>query len=159
VACDAQLKLSNQVLRERVRAALADYHVGSVDLARARDNALEEFEELVVLDASLERDVDRVEPALAFSALLQAAGAREEVLAELVEAEGEHTVRAVKGFLDAVAVMHVDVDVEDADEVSEQAEDADNDVVDVAEAVGLALLGVVQSTASVDCNVSAARDQ
>ena len=37
-----------------------------------------------------------------------------EVFAELVEGDGHHAVRRVEGFLDAVAVVDVDVDVQHA---------------------------------------------
>lgn len=57
-----------------------------------------------------------------------------EVFAEFVEGAGEDAVGGVEGLFDAVTVVAVDVDVEDAGEGAEELEDAENDVVDVAEA-------------------------
>ena len=61
---------------------------------------------------------------------------------------GRH--RRVKGLLDAVAVMNVDVDVEHALVVLQQLEDGEHDVVGVAEAARLALLGVVEAARPID---------
>lgn len=62
-------------------------------------------------------------------------------------------VGGVKGLLNAVAVVDVDVDVEDPGVVLEQLQNGKDDVVDVAETRGLGLLGVVQATGPVDGNV------
>lgn len=51
-----------------------------------------------------------------------------------MEGHGHDAVRQVEGFLHAVAVVNVDVDVENPRVVLEQLQDADDDVVDVAEA-------------------------
>lgn len=63
-------------------------------------------------------------------------------------------VREVEGLLHAVAVVHVDVDVQHARVVLEQLQDGQHQVVDVAEARGLPLLSVVQPTRPVDCDVA-----
>ena len=71
--------------------------------------------------------------------------------------ESHDAVGAVEGLLDAVAVVHVDVDVQDARVDLEQLEDGQHDVVDVAEAGRLRLLGVVQPPGPVDGHVSSRR--
>ena len=73
-----------------------------------------------------------------------------EVLSVLVEGHGHDAVGGVEGLLDAVAVVDVDVDVEHPLVVLEQLQDGQDDVVDVAEAGGLALLGVVEAAGPVD---------
>jgi hypothetical protein len=70
-----------------------------------------------------------------------------------VQRERHDAVARVEGLLDAVAVVDVDVDVEHALVVLEQLEDAEHAVVHVAEARGLALLGVVQAAGPVDADV------
>ena len=93
-----------------------------------------------------------------------------------MERAGHHAVGRVEGFLDAVAVVDVDVDVEDSRVESaawvkfsyglegggretgpKELQDGENDVVDVAEPARLTLLGVVQTSSPVDGDVSLAR--
>ncbi|CAD6888718.1 unnamed protein product, partial [Tilletia caries] len=57
------------------------------------------------------------------------------------------------GLLDPVAVVDVDVYVEDAGVDAEELEDAEDDVIDVAETRGLALLGVMESAGPIDADV------
>jgi hypothetical protein len=58
---------------------------------------------------------------------------REEIPVELMERAGEDSIRRVERLLDSVSVVDVDVDVEHSGVDTEQFEDAENDVVDVAE--------------------------
>lgn len=76
-----------------------------------------------------------------------------EVLAVLVERHRHDPIRRVERLLDAVAVVNVDVDVKNALVVLEQLEDTEHNVVDVAEAGRLRLLGVVEAAAPVDADL------
>ena len=105
-----------------------------------------------VVHPVLERKVDRVALGVVGADVLDVARARE-VLAELVEGDGHHAVGGVEGLLDAVAVVDVDVDVQHALVVLEQLEDGEHDVVGIAEARRLALLGVVEPARPVDRDV------
>ena len=71
-------------------------------------------------------------------------------LAVFVEGEGHDAVGGPESLLDAVAVVHVDVDVQHARVVAEELQDGEHDVVDVAEAGGFGLLGMVQAAGPVD---------
>jgi hypothetical protein len=51
-----------------------------------------------------------------------------EVFAVLVERDGHHPICCVKGFLDAVAMVYIDVDVEHALLEPEQLDDCQYDV-------------------------------
>ena len=82
--------------------------------------------------------------------------AREEVVAVLVEADGHDAVRQVKGLLHAVAVMHVNVQVQDPGVILEELQDGQHEVVDVAKPARLAFLGVVQPSRPVNRNVTQA---
>ena len=59
----------------------------------------------------------------------------------------------VERLLDAVTVVDIDVDVQDAGVVLEQLEDGEDDVVDVAEPRCLRLLRVVQPSAPIHADV------
>lgn len=61
-----------------------------------------------------------------------------------------------KRLLHAIAVMDVNIDVEDASMIFQEFENGENNVVDVAETTGFALLGVMQATRPIDGNVSSA---
>ena len=81
-----------------------------------------------------------------------------------MERDAHHTIGCVEGLLYAVAVMDVDIDVQHTlvmprdrsirtrkfkkkkDSVLEQLEDGKNDVVNIAEAGGLRLLCVMETT-------------
>ena len=79
---------------------------------------------------------------------------REEVLPISVEGETEHPVRHVEGLLHPVAMVDVYVYVEHSLVVLQQLQHGQHDVVDVAEATGLALLCVVQASGPVYSNLA-----
>lgn len=56
-------------------------------------------------------------------------------------------------MLDSVAMVDVDVDVEDPRVVQEELENGKDDVVDVAKSGGFGLFGVVQASGPIDCDV------
>lgn len=83
--------------------------------------------------------------------VVQPAGAGEEVvLVVFVEGDCEDTVCGPEGLLDAVAVVHIYVDIHDARVQAEELEDAQDDVVNVAEAAGFGFFGVVEAAGPVD---------
>ncbi|GIX63441.1 thioredoxin, putative [Babesia caballi] len=152
VALVAQVEAAQAVARQAVGAALEHDGARVVDLDALPDDDLEEVGEAVVVHAVVQRHVHAVVLARRDADVGHVARAREEV-AELVEADGHDAVRDVKGLLDAVAVVHVDVNVHDARVVLEQLQDAQHDVVEVAEARRLGALRVVQPPRPVDADV------
>ena len=66
-----------------------------------------------------------------------------------MKATRHNAIGGIKRLFDAVSVMAVDVDVEDAGVGAQELEDAEDDVVDVAEPGGFALFGVVQAAGPV----------
>ena len=158
VARHAQVERAELVARERVGAALEDDGARAVPVHDVLQDGAEHAAVAVVVDAVLERVVDGV--ALAAPLALVALGARAgEEVAELVERGRHDAVGRVEGLLDAVAVVDVDVDVQDARVVPQELEDGEDDVVDVAEARRLALLGVVEAAGPVDGDVGLGVDQ
>ena len=75
-----------------------------------------------------------------------------------MEADSHDSVGVVEGFFDSVSMMDVDVEVKHARVHLEQLQDAEDDVVDVAETAGLCLLGVVETAHPVDCYIALACD-
>ena len=123
--------------------------------ARRNTHRLENAPVRLIRDPILEGYVDRVPRPLSPPPVLALACPGEE-LAVLVEGVGHDAVGRPERLLDAVAVVAVDIDVEHAGDGAEELEDAEDDVVNVAEARGFALLCVVEATGPVDGNVGLA---
>ncbi len=87
--------------------------------------------------------------------ILDRPGAGEESRFVLVKTERDDLGRAGEGVLHAVAVVNVEIEVKDAVKLFTELEDAEDDVVDVAEARGLEPLAVVPAAQPVDDDVGA----
>jgi hypothetical protein len=74
-----------------------------------------------------------------------------------MKAACQDTVSSVECFFNTVAMMTIDVNVEDARVDAKELKDGENDVVDVAEAGRFALFGVMKATCPVYGNVTRAR--
>lgn len=70
-----------------------------------------------------------------------------------MERDCHDTISGVEGLLDSVTVVNVNVDVEHTCVVFEQFQDAEDNVIDVAETAGLGFLRMVQTTGPIDRNV------
>lgn len=73
-----------------------------------------------------------------------------------MEADCHHSVGVIEGLLNSVSMMDVDVQVKNAWVNLEQLQDAEDDVIDVAEPAGLCFLGVVEASHPVDCYITLA---
>src|SRR2546426_348050 len=97
---------------------------------------------------------------LAPARLLDETGTREEIVAALVRRDGHDLRVRVEGVLDAVAVVGVDVHVEDAEAARLEVEDREDRVVDVAEPRRAPGQRVVEAAGEVEgARRLAARDQ
>lgn len=96
----------------------------------------------LVCDTVSQREIAAVVLAGAESDVAQTSCPREE-LSILVERARHDSIRRVEGFLDSVSVMHVDVNVKDPRMITQELEDSENDIVNVAEPGCLAFLGVM----------------
>lgn len=127
MASHAQIEASQPVTRKRITTALQDYRSRLVVFHDPADGGLEDALVTIVVDAISEREVDRVVLSLADTNISQFASSGE-VLAVLVEGDGHDSVGRVKGLLDAITVVDVNVDIEDAFVEAEEFEDAEDDV-------------------------------
>lgn len=75
---------------------------------------------------------------------------------EFMQRTSQNSVGGEEGFLDAVAVVDVDVYVEDALVFLEKLQDGQHAVVDVAEPRGFLPFGVMETSAPVDGDVDRA---
>ena len=141
------------VASQAICATLQDYRVRTVVFSHFRHNRAENVFKLLVIDERLERHIQREVFPFSAADIHQVARAREESLAEPMEADSHDTVSRIKGFLNAITMMHINVDVEDAVVVLEQLKYGDNDVVHKAEAASLFFFGVMQAACPVDAHV------
>ena len=140
---DGDGQVGQRVVHVGVAAVLADEHVGGEGPHQRRHDRLDGAQPRGVAGARRERDVgDRAARGRAAD-VGRPAGAGEEVPTALVHRDREHPGVVPEHPLDAVAVVHVDVDVRHPlGAVVEQPLDADADVVVDAEPGRVAAHGV-----------------
>lgn len=103
----------------------------------ARHHILQELEETVVGNAGFKWYVKCVFFAIAFSLLEQPSSSREEILAVLVERDTHASIGQVEGFLNTIAVMHVDVQIQYSWIHLQQLQDSQHYVIYIAKATCL----------------------
>ena len=101
------------ITRQGVRATLQHHGVGLKVLHDFGDDGSENGPEAVVSDAVTQREVDGVVAAFFVAQVPPVTSARK-VLPELVETARHDAVGGVKSLLHTVAVVNVNVDVQDA---------------------------------------------
>jgi hypothetical protein len=107
-----QVEPSEAVTSETICAALNDDTCGAVGDEDGLDDGFKEGDVRVVVDAVAEGDIETVVFSLLGADFVVVSCAGEEVLwVVLVEGEGEDAVGGEEGFLDAVAVVQVNVNV------------------------------------------------
>mmetsp|Transcript_66693 Transcript_66693/g.106008 ORF Transcript_66693/g.106008 Transcript_66693/m.106008 type:complete len:249 (-) Transcript_66693:542-1288(-) len=102
---------ANPILRQRVSAALQHNHTRPIAVEYRIDDGFVNAEIAIVVDAVIEGEVDGVVLARRNSNVFVKASAGKEAVAVFMQRQRQYAVRVVEGFLDAVAVMHVDINV------------------------------------------------
>ena len=118
----------------RVGAVLRDHDLRPEHRGERRDQAAHAGEPRVLPRIRLEGQVDRRAGCGPRTELVGGARPREQVPAALVEGHGEHAGIAEADRLDAVAVVDVEVDVQDPQALAAGADDRERRVVVDAEA-------------------------
>lgn len=173
----AQIEAAQAISRQTVTTALEDDGIGRVVLHDARDDGLKDGLVCGVVNSISEGEVDSIVFALSDTDIAKLAGSGE-VLAVLVEGDRHDSIGRVEGLFDAITVMHVNIDVQDALVEPQKLQDTQDDVwrggvsllsrrgvatrlfalrvrtIDIAEAACLALLCVVQTASPIDSNVA-----
>lgn len=109
---DREIEAPEAIAPERVGAALQDDGRGLIRRNSGLHDALEERDIRLVVDAVLKRDIEGEVFAKRMADFVDVARPREEVGRVLVKRDGENAVGVVEGLLNTVAVVNVDVDVE-----------------------------------------------
>mmetsp|Transcript_6128 Transcript_6128/g.20644 ORF Transcript_6128/g.20644 Transcript_6128/m.20644 type:complete len:351 (+) Transcript_6128:838-1890(+) len=150
VAFDGEVEAAESVAAERVRAGLKHHRVRLVHLHHLAHDGLEELLVGEIVNPVFERHVHGVVLARAVAQVLEVTCPRKVPFAEFVERDGHHPVRGVERLLDAVTVVDIDVDVQDAMMVLQKLEDSEHNVVHVAKPRRFVLFAVVQTASPVD---------
>ncbi|EPY31834.1 histone deacetylase 1/2 [Strigomonas culicis] len=156
VAPGGEVEQPEAVLREGVRAELQHHRVRREVRHHLRQRLREDGDVEEVVDAVPQAQVHRVVAAAPDADVGRGARAGEEALAELVQRQREDAVALAEGLVDAVAVVHVEVNVQHPLVALEQLDDAEDNVVHIAEAAALAALGVVHAAAPVHRDIDPA---
>lgn len=157
VALHRKVHASQQVLAEGIGAALHNDHIGAVAVHHSRHHSLEKVDVGQVFDAAAQRHIHSEPFACAFSDGSDGACFWEKPFGVLVEADSHDSVCVVEGLFDAVAVVHIDVQVQNPAVDPQQLQDAEHDVIYVAKTAGRGPACVVEAAHPVYGDVSIAR--
>jgi len=127
VTAHAQVEAAQSISRQTVASTLQHHSLGAVPVHDVLNDGLEDGLVRDVVDSIPKRKIDRVVLARPDADVAQLARTRE-VFAVLVERDGHDAICGVEGLLDAVAVVDVDVDVEDSLVESQEFENAQHNV-------------------------------
>lgn len=108
--------------------------------------------ERLVRYAIFERDIDGVSLANASTSIVLGPGAGK-VVAIFVKAARHDAICGVESLLDPIAVMAVDVDVENAWVYTQKLQNSQHNIIDIAEPGCFSFLGMVQASCPINCNV------
>ena len=89
----------------------------------------------------------------ALADVIAAPAARVRPIAVLVERHRHHSIGRIERLLHAIAMEHIDVDIQHPRVITQQLQDREHCVVDVAVATGLRGARVVHASRPVDGNV------
>jgi hypothetical protein len=123
----AEIEAAKAISRQAIAAALENHHVRLVELHNLGDDGLEDGLVRHVVDTVSQRKVDGVVLALADANVSEFASAGE-IFAVLVERRSHYTVRRVKGFLYTIAMVDVNVDIQNSLVEAKKLEDTENNI-------------------------------
>ena len=123
----AQIEAAKSVTRQAVTTTLEDDCLRLIVLHDSRDDRLEDGLVRGVGDTVAERKVDGIVLACADTNVAQLTSTWE-VLAVFVEGDGHDTVGCVEGLLNAISVVDINVDVQNALLESEELNDGKNNI-------------------------------
>lgn len=151
---DAEVKAAQSITAQRVSSTLEHNARGLVEVHYLVDNWLEKVLVTLVINAIPQGHIQTVVAATLCPDFIHVTCAREEVISVFVEGHRHDPVSEVESFLNPVTMVDVNINVKHPRVVLEQLQDANHNVVDIAEARGLKLLGMVQTTSPVNGNIT-----
>mmetsp|Transcript_26101 Transcript_26101/g.51223 ORF Transcript_26101/g.51223 Transcript_26101/m.51223 type:complete len:312 (-) Transcript_26101:411-1346(-) len=144
VTTDRQVETTKAVTCQRICPTLQDDGFWSKFLHTRPDYRFEETQKRGVVHAVIQRQIQRVVLSNPVPHIRKVPCPRKEV-PEFVQRESQYPVCTVEGLLHPVTMVDVDVDVHHPGVVFQELQDAQDNVVEIAEPGGLTLLGMVQT--------------
>ena len=127
MASHAQVEAAQSIARETVSAALENNGFGLVIVHNALNDGLEDRFVGDIVNAVAKREVDCVILSGAHTNVAKLTSTWE-VLSVLVERDSHDSVGGVEGFFDAVAMVDIDVNIENSLLESEELDDAEDNI-------------------------------
>ena len=127
MAPHAQIEAAETIPGKTVSAALENDRFGLVICHDSANDRLENSLVRNVVNAISKREVDRIILACSNSDIAKLSGAWK-IFAVFMEGNRHNTVGGIECFLDAVAMMNVDVDIEDSFLEAQQLQDGQDDI-------------------------------
>lgn len=141
------------ILRDGVRPALHHAGIRTIRAHNCRHNLLEELEIGIIVNAFLQRHVNREEPAYSLSNRVQRSSPREEILIKLMKRHSHDPIRIVEGLFNSIAMMHVYIQIQHPRIHLQQFKDAYDNIVDIAKATGFCFFGVMVASSPIDGDI------
>mmetsp|Transcript_4330 Transcript_4330/g.13090 ORF Transcript_4330/g.13090 Transcript_4330/m.13090 type:complete len:341 (+) Transcript_4330:459-1481(+) len=154
-----EIEIAQPVSSERIRATLQNHSRGPEHLHDLPNDGLKHLLVGHVGNSVLERKIDGVILARPGTLVPYVARPREKHVTKFVKGHGHDAISDVECLLHSVAVVNINVDVQNPRKVLEELQNRKHDIVDVAESRGLRLLRVMKSTGPVDRYVCGARHE
>jgi hypothetical protein len=70
-----------------------------------------------------------------------------------VEAHSHNSIGCIESFFNSIAVVHINVDIQNPLVILEQFKDGEYDIIHIAEPTGTLLLRMMKSSRPIDANV------
>ena len=148
VSFAAQSKPAESIPNQGVSSTLDKNTVGHKGLQNSLKNALEYKIISLISAALLKRNINLKVGAQSSSIFLDLASPRIEILdlIILMKRQSKNSIGVLKGLLDSIPMMDVYVYIEDSIESGKEILNTVDDIIDVAEAGRLVLLGMMESS-------------
>mmetsp|Transcript_50181 Transcript_50181/g.104707 ORF Transcript_50181/g.104707 Transcript_50181/m.104707 type:complete len:221 (+) Transcript_50181:1699-2361(+) len=153
VAPDRQVECPKSVTSQRVCTAAHNHCSRLILFHNARDERSENALVALVVNAVSQWVVDCIILTSLCANVQHVAGARE-VVAILMKRDRHHPICRVEGFLDAITMVNINIDVKNTIMHFQQFQDSENNVIHEAKPACLALFCVVKATGPIDGNIS-----
>lgn len=127
MAAHAQIEAAKTITRQTVTTALEDNSLRLEVFHDGADDGLEDGAVGIVVDSIAKGEVDGIILARSDTNVAQLAGTGE-VLAVLVEGYGHDAIGCVESFFDTIAVVNIDINVENALLEPQELEDSQDDI-------------------------------
>ena len=124
-------------MTKTIGSKLHNKSVGSVLRHYSLHYILEKLIKLIITYSRFQGNIERIVFPLELANFIDITGAREKIISILMKRNSHDPVRKEKRFFDPIAMVNINIKVEDSWVHLKEFKDADNDVVHIAKTTGL----------------------